>query len=87
VVDVADVAAWFQGALGELSAKLTAQGILETAGAGGIYSNALFTKSKGERMDRYWYGMRNHLCNGRNRLWIECGIEPKYLRREVFLVG
>jgi DNA-binding transcriptional MerR regulator len=48
VVDITDATAWFRGALGELSATLTAQGVSSTAPAGGIYSNAIFTDAHGE---------------------------------------
>jgi hypothetical protein len=48
VVDIKDATAWFQGALGELSATVSAQGVAAVAPAGGVYSNALFTDAHGE---------------------------------------
>jgi DNA-binding transcriptional MerR regulator len=48
VVEIADIGAWFRGALGELNASLTAQGILASGPPGGIYSNALFSRARGE---------------------------------------
>jgi DNA-binding transcriptional MerR regulator len=47
-VDLSDAAAWFRGALGELSATVAAQGLAAAGPAGGIYSNALFTEARGE---------------------------------------
>jgi DNA-binding transcriptional MerR regulator len=48
VIDAKDAPAWFRGALGELSASLSAQGVATVAPAGGIYSNAIFTDARGE---------------------------------------
>ena len=48
VVDVKDALAWFHGAIGELHATLAAQHIPITGVAGGIFSNALFAKARGE---------------------------------------
>jgi DNA-binding transcriptional MerR regulator len=48
VIDTQDATAWFRGALGELSATLSAQGVSAIAPAGGIYSNAIFTDARGE---------------------------------------
>jgi DNA-binding transcriptional MerR regulator/effector-binding domain-containing protein len=48
VVDRADSLTWYQGALGELSATLSAQGITATEPAGGIYSTELFTDERGQ---------------------------------------
>jgi DNA-binding transcriptional MerR regulator len=48
LLDMKDAAAWFRGALGELSATLSAQGISPAAPAGGIYANAIFTDAQGE---------------------------------------
>ncbi len=45
---MADATSWFRGALGELSATVSAQGVAVTAPAGGIYSNAIFTEAHGE---------------------------------------
>jgi DNA-binding transcriptional MerR regulator len=47
VVDVKDAAAWHQGALGELYASLSAQGIESSGPAGGIFSNELFAEERG----------------------------------------
>lgn len=46
VVDVAEVAAWWQGALGELEAGLRAQGAAPGT-AGGIFATELFTHERG----------------------------------------
>lgn len=48
VVRVKDALTWYLGALGELHAALSAQGITSTGGAGGIFSNALFSHAHGE---------------------------------------
>jgi DNA-binding transcriptional MerR regulator len=48
VVAVKDLSAWFRGALGELSATLSAQEVPATSPAGGIYSNAIFTHARGD---------------------------------------
>jgi DNA-binding transcriptional MerR regulator len=47
LVDVKDAMTWYQGALGELYATLSAQGIEPSATAGGIFSNELFTLERG----------------------------------------
>ena len=47
IVDVTDAMTWYQGALGELYATLSAQGIEPLATAGGIFSNELFTDDRG----------------------------------------
>src|SRR5580693_6245795 len=47
VVDRADALAWYQGALGELQATLTAQGVAASGPAGGIYATELFTEERG----------------------------------------
>lgn len=46
-VDLADAWAWSHGALGELSATLTVQGISPTGPAGGIYTSDLYTEERG----------------------------------------
>jgi DNA-binding transcriptional MerR regulator len=46
--DVADLGAWYQGAVGELRACLSAQGIASNGQPGGIYANELFTEERGE---------------------------------------
>jgi DNA-binding transcriptional MerR regulator len=47
-VDVRDLAAWYQGALGEICALLSAQGIASGGPPGGIYANELFSEERGE---------------------------------------
>jgi DNA-binding transcriptional MerR regulator len=46
-VEVKDAATWYQGALGELYATLSAQGLEPSATAGGVFSNELFTVERG----------------------------------------
>jgi DNA-binding transcriptional MerR regulator len=46
-VEVGDLAAWYQGAVGEIHATLTAQGIASSGPPGGIYSNELFSEERG----------------------------------------
>src|SRR5580658_5877910 len=48
IVDVGDLAAWYQGALGEIRATLSAQGIASNSPPGGIYANELFSEERGE---------------------------------------
>jgi DNA-binding transcriptional MerR regulator len=48
IVDRADALAWYQGALGELHATLTAQGIAATGPGGGIYGTEIFTEERGQ---------------------------------------
>jgi DNA-binding transcriptional MerR regulator len=47
VIDMRDAAPWYQGALGELYATLSAQAIEISGTAGGIFSNALFEDERG----------------------------------------
>jgi DNA-binding transcriptional MerR regulator len=47
-VEVGDLAAWYQGAVGEIHATLSAQGIAPGGPAGGIYANELFSEERGE---------------------------------------
>src|SRR5580693_973102 len=47
-VDVADLAAWYQGAVGEVRATLAAQDITAGGPPGGIYANELFSEERGE---------------------------------------
>jgi DNA-binding transcriptional MerR regulator len=47
-VDVGDLAAWYQGAVGEIRATLSAQGIASSGPPGGIYANELFSEERGE---------------------------------------
>jgi DNA-binding transcriptional MerR regulator len=48
LVDMDDVSAWYQGALGELRATLAAQAVKADGHAGGIYATELFTDSRGQ---------------------------------------
>ncbi len=48
VVDSDDIGSWFQGALGELHATLTAQRLPATGTAGGIFADDLFTHHRGQ---------------------------------------
>jgi effector-binding domain-containing protein len=47
-VEVGDLAAWYQGAVGELHATLSAQGVAATGPAGGIFDNELFSAERGQ---------------------------------------
>ena len=46
--DVGDLAAWYQGAIGEIGASLSAQGVISGGPPVGIYANELFTEERGE---------------------------------------
>ena len=46
IVDLAEVSAWWQGALGELRAGMRAQGVTPGV-AGGMYANELFSHERG----------------------------------------
>ena len=48
VVDIGDALTWYEGALGELRATLSAQGVLPTEPAGGIFADELFTHERGQ---------------------------------------
>jgi effector-binding domain-containing protein len=48
VIRVEDAMTWFSGALGELHAVLTAQGVTATGPAGGMFSGDLFSRARGE---------------------------------------
>jgi DNA-binding transcriptional MerR regulator len=48
VLDLEDVATWFQGALGELYAIVAAQKLTPSGPAGGIFASDLFTHERGE---------------------------------------
>jgi DNA-binding transcriptional MerR regulator len=48
VVDREDVLAWWHGALGELRAFLTAQGLRQTGPLGGLYSTEIFEHDRGD---------------------------------------
>lgn len=47
-VEVGDLAAWYQGAVGEIRATLSAQGINSSGPPGGIYASELFSEERGE---------------------------------------
>jgi DNA-binding transcriptional MerR regulator len=47
-VVVGDLATWYQGAVGEIRATLSAQGIVSAGVPGGIYANELFSRERGE---------------------------------------
>ena len=46
--DVGDLAAWYQGAIGEVRASLSAQGVISSGPPVGIYANELFTEERGD---------------------------------------
>jgi DNA-binding transcriptional MerR regulator len=48
LVDLGDLEAWYQGALGELRATVSAQGVSASGPPGGIYANELFTEERGD---------------------------------------
>lgn len=48
IVNVKDAMSWYQGALGELYATLAAQGVPTAGPGGGIFSNALFSRERGQ---------------------------------------
>jgi DNA-binding transcriptional MerR regulator len=48
VVDAAQIGAWYQGALGELYATVSAQGRAVSGVAGGVYADGLFADERGE---------------------------------------
>jgi DNA-binding transcriptional MerR regulator len=47
-LDAGDLAPWYQGAVGEIHATLSAQGIAPGGPAGAIYANELFSEERGE---------------------------------------
>jgi DNA-binding transcriptional MerR regulator len=47
-VEIGDLPAWYQGAMGEIQGTLSAQDIVASGPPGGIYANELFTKERGE---------------------------------------
>jgi len=47
-VDVGDLLAWYQGAIGEIAATLSARGIVDCGPPGGIYANELFADERGD---------------------------------------
>jgi DNA-binding transcriptional MerR regulator len=47
-VEVGDLPAWYEGAMGEIQGTLSAQGIVASGPPGGIYANELFTEERGD---------------------------------------
>jgi DNA-binding transcriptional MerR regulator len=47
-VEIGDLPAWYQGALGEIQGTLSAQGIVASGPPGGIYAYELFTEERGD---------------------------------------
>jgi DNA-binding transcriptional MerR regulator len=47
-VDVADLAGWYQGAIGEIHATVSTQRIVSGGPPGGIYADGLFSDERGE---------------------------------------
>ncbi len=47
-VEVGDLPAWYQGAMGEIQGTLSAQGIDASGPPGGIYADELFTEERGD---------------------------------------
>jgi DNA-binding transcriptional MerR regulator len=47
-VTTAELGTWYNGALGELYATLSAQGVSLTGDAGGVYADALFSDERGQ---------------------------------------
>ena len=47
-VEVGDLPAWYQGAIGEIQGTLSAQDIVPSGPPGGIYANELFTEERGD---------------------------------------
>jgi effector-binding domain-containing protein len=47
-VELGDLAAWYQGAVGEIVGTLSAQGVVASGPPGGIYANELFTEERGD---------------------------------------
>ena len=48
IVDIGDLPAWYQGAIGEIVATLAAQDAVACGPIGGIYANELFTEERGD---------------------------------------
>jgi DNA-binding transcriptional MerR regulator len=48
VIDIEDASTWYQGALGELHATISAQALSASGAPGGIYSPDLFTDERGQ---------------------------------------
>jgi DNA-binding transcriptional MerR regulator len=47
-VEIGDLAAWYQGAMGEIRGTLSAQGVVASGPPGGIYAYELFTEERGD---------------------------------------
>jgi DNA-binding transcriptional MerR regulator len=47
-VEIGDLPAWYQGAMGEIQGTLSAQGLVASGPPGGIYANELFTEEHGD---------------------------------------
>lgn len=47
-VDVGDLLVWYQGAIGEIAATLSAHGIVAIGPPGGVYANELFADERGD---------------------------------------
>jgi DNA-binding transcriptional MerR regulator len=47
-VEIGDLPAWYQGAMGEIQGTLSAQGIVASGPPGGIYAYELFTEERGD---------------------------------------
>ena len=47
-INIGEAEAWYQGALSELHASLSSQGVVSSGPAGGIYSNDIFAEERGE---------------------------------------
>jgi DNA-binding transcriptional MerR regulator len=47
-VEIGDLPAWYQGAMGEIQGTLSAQGLVAPGPPGGIYANELFTEERGD---------------------------------------
>ncbi len=48
VIDTDDIGPWYEGALGELRATVSAQAVTASGAPGGIYSEDIFTSERGE---------------------------------------
>jgi DNA-binding transcriptional MerR regulator len=48
IVDIGELGPWYQGALGEILATLSAQGVVASGPPGGIYATELFSEERGD---------------------------------------
>jgi effector-binding domain-containing protein len=48
VIDIEDASSWYQGALGELQATVSAQRLTASGAPGGVYAADLFTNERGQ---------------------------------------